>query len=472
MSFQILLVRYFKAGFQTDVYYLALNVVNFILVIFTGFITDLYIPIYNDIKVRNADECKKFVGGVIVLMTVLGLAISIMAAILSPILTKLFASGFSYEKIAFSAKIIRILSIIIFFNSMTQLVNATLNANLFVKITYLSNFIPTIFNLVSLLLFVKSYGIMAIIYSLVIASIVNFLVVFIYVLKKVEWKVANPFLQPDIRLLLKKNLPIRAGVFIYQLQGPISINVLSYFPFGYITLFTYASNMLNIVLKASTSALTAVLNFNLSNLFSRKELEEAKNLLLSTLKNNVILLMLVLLPLLILFKEVIKIFFIHKLTIDQIVLMDYFFISLIPYYFTLCIEAPFATATIVLKNVKRVVLAALAFIITYTILLKITMKYFGFYSIAFSLFFAEFHATSIYVRFIHKKFHVLTMNRIRMFSVCAIFIGLFMSINLLFREHLYYSFVCNFILMLVWLIWAKNKIIEAFQFIMKKGIVK
>ena len=51
--FQVIFVKKLGATFKTDAYYLSMTILQFVNFTVVGFITDLYIRIYNDIKVKD-----------------------------------------------------------------------------------------------------------------------------------------------------------------------------------------------------------------------------------------------------------------------------------------------------------------------------------------------------------------------------------------------------------------------------------
>jgi putative peptidoglycan lipid II flippase len=472
VAFQILLVRYFGAALQTDVYYLSLGIIQFINGTFAGFLTDLYIPIYNDVKVRSEEQSKKFTGAVFVLMLIIGLLISVIVFILAPYLVKLFASGFTPNKVAFSAKLVRILCIAIVFTSLTTVLNATLQANLFMSITYFTAIITPFSNLFALLFFAKQYGIEAVIYAMVFSSILNFLILLNYLKRKIGWEFSNPFIQADITYLLKQNIPIRAGNLIYLLKSPVTTNVLSYFPTGYITLFNYSDRILAIFFNITNSPILQILYAKASNLLSRKKIGELKSVLLSTIKSNTVLFIGVIIPTVVLFKEVFGFLFAQKVTPGQISVMYSLFLALIPFYLTLSFEMPFVNITFALKKGLKVLQIAIVFIILYSLFLLGGIKLLGIYIIPIALFFAQLYNTITYARFVNKNLHVIDLNMLKTIGKFSIFVALLLSLNAISRNHFLYSIYINLLLVLLWLIFTGKETITAFQFLTEKGEVK
>ena len=199
--FQVLLIRSFGATLQTDAYFLTIGITQFVNALFLGLTTDLFIPVYNEVKIKGKEESLKFTGTVFLLILFIGSFLAVIIYLIAPILVKIFATGFTEEKIIFSENLIKILSITVVFNALNGLMIAALNANLFMMTTYAAALtIPTLNN-IALIFFSKTHGLNALILSIVIGSVLNFLILFFYHFKKIGWKFSNPYGNPDIILL-------------------------------------------------------------------------------------------------------------------------------------------------------------------------------------------------------------------------------------------------------------------------------
>ena len=149
---QVLIVRFFGASDTTDIYYLILAITTFITGLSTGFLTDLFIPIYHDAKNRGREYATRLTGGVLTLSLLSGLFLTVVVYVVAPTFISIFASGFHTTKFDESVRMLRIVSFSIVFTSMTMILNSTLNANSFLLITYLTNLITPVFNVLALFL--------------------------------------------------------------------------------------------------------------------------------------------------------------------------------------------------------------------------------------------------------------------------------------------------------------------------------
>ena len=470
--FQVLLIRNFGATFQTDAYYLTIGIIQFVSAFFLGLTTDLFIPIYNDVKIKDKEESLKFTGAVFLLILIVGSIFAFIVYLIAPLLVKIFATGFVDERITFSAKLIRILSITIVFSSLNGLLLSALNANLFMKTTYAAALITPALNNIALIFFAKAYGLEAIIVSIVIGAILNFIVLFSYHFKKLGWSFSKPYRNPKITYLLRMNTVIRFAHSINSLKAPLTTNILSYFPLGYITLFSYTDKILNILFRITNSPMLRILFVQASNLLSKNKLEEIKSILKSTLKSNFLLFVGVLVPSIILFKQIFSIIFVNKLSFAEIDIMYSLFLFLIPYYLALTLELPFTNITIAMKRGTKVAEVAVVSIILYTLFLLFSIKFLRVYGITISMSCAQIYNTISYTKFIESRLKLFDKDLIKTFvlyvafGISLVFLNFFLKNDFLFQLYL------NFLVLCIWFFLIGKDIAFVFRLVTQKSFIK
>jgi putative peptidoglycan lipid II flippase len=472
LAFQVLLVKIFGAGLETDLYYLTIGIVQFVNVVFLGFLTDLYIPVYNDVKVKGEDRARKFAGAVLTLMLILSAFFSIFCLSLAPYLVKLFASGFNPEKITSAIKPLQILSLSIVFTSLSLVLNSTLQANLYMTVTYITALITPLFNLLSLLLFAKHFGINAIILSIVISSVTTFIILLIFQYKKLGVRFSNPFVHPDIGSLLKQNIPVRAGMLIYLFKGPITTNVLSFFPTGYITLVNYVTSILNTFIRVTNSPSNQVLYVKSSMLLSRNNIGELKDILFSTIKSNVVLFIGATMPAIILFKKVFGYLFSSKVTNEQLSIMFFLFLAFVPLYLIQSFEVPYTYVSMTMKEGKKIFKINAVYIVIYGILLLTGFYILDIYVIPFALFFAQLYNAISYSRLINRNLKIIDTSVLLTIGRLFLFVALLLGSNAILNNSPYYNLYVNLILISLWLFYLRKDLVTIFQFLTNRNFKK
>jgi len=340
------------------------------------------------------------------------------------------------------------------------------------SIVYASALITPLFNLLALIFFGRRYGIEPVIFAMILGSLSTFMVLFTYFVKNVGLIISNPFTNKDVRYLLKQNLPMRAGHLINQLKGPITTNALSYFPVGYITLFSYADKILNIILRITNSPTLNLLYVKASNLLSMKNPAEIRAILTSAIKSNLLLFVGVLLPTVIMFKKTFGMLFLNKLSVDEINIMYLLFLSLIPFYMTLSFELPFTNVTIAMKKSHKILKIGLVSLFLYAAFLMAGIKFLGIYAIPIAMLCAQLYNTAVYIRFVNGFLNVCDAMMVRTF---ALFAGLGISLvalNILLNYDFVFQLSLNLLIAGAWLLLVGKDIITILRFIMKRGEIK
>ncbi|MCS7180428.1 MAG: hypothetical protein NZ891_03650, partial [bacterium] len=340
LIFQFLLVRYFGISFFTDLYYLLTGLVMFLSTTPTSFILGLYIPIYNEMKVK--DKANEFTGALFFLIFFISTFISIIIFFFPELIIKIFASGFDLEKVRFASEILRILSLYPIFDSLSLLLNFTLQANFYMILPFFMRILTPFFSIISLLFFADIYGIKAVIFAKIFSSFFSFLIFLTFLLLKIPIKFTNPFSKiKEIWYLFKNSFTISLSGIIWDLKSPITTNVLSYFEPGYLTLFNYANRILNIFTEIINSPFLGVFYIEASKYISENNIKKIKERLILILRTNILLFIILLSFSLIIFKKFFLLIFYPKVLPFHIDLMYKIFLILIPYYSILIFESFF-----------------------------------------------------------------------------------------------------------------------------------
>lgn len=468
LAFQILIVRFFGAYLETDVYYLLIAIVQF-LNIFTGIILDLYIPFYNDIKAKEQKKANEFVGSMYSFIFIISSFFSILIFLFPHIFIKIFASGFNREKILFASSLLKILSISLIFNFINLLIDFTLKANFYLTFSFFMQIFPPLFNLFSLIFFSKIYGIKAIIYAMVFSSFFNFLFYNFYLFKKnkIKFKSFIKF-KKEIFLLVRQNIILKSGGIIWNLTSPITTNVLSYFPTGHLTLFVYSNRIISLLSDTINSPIFQVFYIKISKYLSEENIQKIKDLSNEIVKVSLILFIIPLFFILLIFKKLFLFLFYPKLGIEEINKMYLIFLSLIPYYIILCFESTFKNITICMKRVFKVLEIAIVYIIFYSLLIISTIKYMGIYALPFSLFFSQIYNTLSYYFYVDSKLKIMEKSVLKDVFELFLFVFIFLLLNLFFESKDGFRLFFNFLLALLFYFKKRKDILNSLSFLMQR----
>lgn len=469
---QVLIVRFFGASNATDIYYLILAITTFITGLSTGFLTDLFIPIYHDAKNRGREYATRLTGGVLTLSLLSGLFLTIVVYIFAPALISIFASGFHASKFNEAVRMLHIVSFSIVFTSLAMILNSTLNANSFLLVTYLTNLITPVFNVLALFLGGQQYGVASLMYSTVFASIAIFLIVFAYCKVKVGAKFSSPIGQKDLSYLLIKNVPVRAANIIYMLRGPLTTTVLSYFPAGFLTLYSYADKIITVLLGTTNSPLAQIYYIKSSELSSKKIYADIKTLLVETIRSSVILFGGMFFATAIVFQKVFGLLFEGRVPSGGVETMFLLFLSLFPFYYISLLGTELGMTALAMKKGRFPFYSSGTFIGILGISLFPLVRLVSVYGLPIGLAVGQIFAITVYVILLNSIHPLIDLDFFRV-QINTIGVALLMvAANFLLANSITIQISVSALLFLVWMLANGKNAINAMRFITAKGEIR
>lgn len=467
--FQLILIRFFGASENTDVFFLATAIIQFVGGILNGFLMDLFVPIYNEVKVESDREARRFVGAMVVLSGILSVAAAMLIYLASPLLVQMFASGFSESKRELATMAVRLLSVSIPFTTLMLLFNNTLNAHLTMSVTYWTNLLNPLFGICGVLVLAPSWGLAGILAAVVSASVVGACTLLFYASHRIPWSLSNPLQVSAVRRLLQQNVPVRVGSIVYSLRGLITTNVLSFFPTGSLTLFSYADKMLQTMFSATNSPVLQILYMKASSFLARSRTHDLVQLLKTTVRSNLALLVTVLLPATMLLDPVLTLLLGPKVTHEEIRTIILLFLSLIPFYLVLAFELPFVNITLAMKRGRKILQIALIFIVLYSVLLALGVRSFGLYALPAALLVAQMQNTVSYALIVQRSIPSLERDVQIDIAKVSLFVVLFLGVNIALSLEGISLFYANGIALVAWVLVAGKQTLASLRFIAARG---
>ena len=469
---QILIVRFFGASDSTDIYYLIITITTFVTGVSTGFLTDLFVPIYHDAKKRDARDAQRLTGGVLTLSLLSGVLLTVIVYVLAPLIVSVFASGFHTMKHDEAVSMLRIVSLSIVFTSMTMILNSTLNANSYLLVTYLTNLILPVFNVLALLLWGSRLGVAALMYAIVYASMLTFVIVFAHCKFKIGARFSNPLGQKDLSYLLVKNVPVRGANIIHMLRGPLTTTVLSYFPSGFLTLYSYADKIITVLLGTTNSPLAQIFYIKSSQFASQKRYPEIKELLIKTVKSSIMLFVGTVFATILVFQKVFGILFAGKVPAGGVGTMFLIFISLFPFYYVSLVGTELGMTALSLKKGRLAFYASGTFIAIFGFSLIPLVRSMSFYGLPLGLALAQIGAAVVYAISVNRVQPLIGREFIAVQVTTLIFSALMVAANVVeFHNHLL-QLATSAGIILLWILMEGRSVVSAMRFITAKGEIK
>jgi O-antigen/teichoic acid export membrane protein len=309
-------------------------------------------------------------------------------------------------------------------------------------------------------------------YSIDVASITIFAIVFVYCKVKVGAKFANPIGQKDLSYLLIKNVPVRTANMVQMLRGPLTTTVLSYFPAGFLTLYSYADKIMTTLLGTTNSPLAQFYYIRASELSSRKSYADIKPLLVETVRSSVILFGGMFFMTAIMFQKVFGLLFAGKVPSGGVETMFLLFLSLFPFYYISLIGTELGMTALSMKKGRFVFYSSGTFIVILGASLIPLVRVLSIYGLPIGLAAGQIFAVIVYAISISNLHPIIDFNFYRV-QMNTIAIALLMiAANFLSANSISVQIGASASLFLVWLLINGKSAVAAMRFMTTKGEVR
>jgi peptidoglycan biosynthesis protein MviN/MurJ (putative lipid II flippase) len=475
---QVLLVRMFGASLETDIFYLTVAIVQFAQAFVSGMFVDVFVPLYNEERTKGSSGAARFAGATLVLAALASTAIAALMVGSSNTLVTLFAGAFSSGKVDAAGRLLAILSLSVPFATTALVLDSILTANLIVRPHYWMTMMTPLFGVLAVWLLMPRYGLEAVVYALLIASVVNAVWLAAMATRKVGFTLVNPFRSPEVFRLVRQNTPIRLGTFVYMLKGPITTNILSFLPTGSITLFNYADKMFQALVGATTAPLFQYLYLKGSSLFTRLATTELKELLATSVSSSLALMLVAVVATSMFFKPVFSFLLGPKVTADELSLLFVLFVSLAPAYVMVTLTTPFETLTLVFKQGLRILRVHVGFVLLYGFFVVSGFSTLGMFAIPLALCLAQLHNAMMFGSSVRDRLRGFEdsgdpMHRTgRAILRSVLLLIAFVATNVMLREDYVAIALFNLALVFTWLMLERTTVRSAFAFLTRRGEVQ
>jgi putative peptidoglycan lipid II flippase len=305
------------AGTLADAYTTAYRIPNLLRrLVGEGAVSAAFIPVFSRyIADKKKDDAWEFANTMLTLITMFLTAVTVTGILLSPLVVRLFASGFADTpgKIELTATLNRIMFPYIFLISLSALTMGILNS--------FHKFGPSAFSPVVLNLTMIAFSFLGSLFgdvtrTLAVGVVVGGafqLAVQIPALRRIGWKVRFKlnFRHPGVRRVAKLMVPVIFGVGIVQVNVLVDTQFASYLEEGSVTAIYIADRVMELVLGGYAVAVSTVILPVLSRQAALKQIDELK----TTLNFATRLILFITLPatvgLVLLRREIIEVLFQH-----------------------------------------------------------------------------------------------------------------------------------------------------------------
>ena len=280
----LVLSNQYGASDSSDIYLMLLNIPIIIFATIGAAINTTYIPLYSEISYnRDEDQLLKFTNKVMNIILILCVILIIIFLINSEMLVKIFAMGFSGEKLEVSTRLTKVIILSLIFIGPNYLLTAFLNLkNIFI----IPAIVPIITNLLIIILIIFSKGNLTfLVIGTVFAYAVQIIILYYYS-RKNKYKVYLDFKLNDdnIKKMVWLVIPVLFGTAVAQLNEVIDRSLASTLGEGMLSCFTYSNRISSSLQILFVTSMITLIYPKMNLLYSSKKLEEFKELVTGSIK--------------------------------------------------------------------------------------------------------------------------------------------------------------------------------------------
>ena len=284
----------YGAGTLTDAYQIAYTIPYFLQAILGYALVTAVVPILTKHLVSNNKEEAWYVGSCAINITALGLfVITALGMIISAVLVKLLAPGFSAEEAALTAQLTRIMFPSVIFMGVGMVFTGIANASYKFGVAAFAPGFSNLIIIASVLIFASSVGIWGLAWGTLI-SFIGFFLIQIPVLWRIgfKYRLVLGLKHPDIRQIIRDILPIILGVAVNQICFAVNRIFASYLAEGSISCLNYSNKLMMLPIGIFVNAVAYAIYPSLSEMALTKNWHK----MAQTLKRGIGMVCLVAIP--------------------------------------------------------------------------------------------------------------------------------------------------------------------------------
>jgi len=293
----LLIARFFGAGFFTDVFFTAYKIPNILRSLAAeGALTSAFIPIYSDTLKESNNENQKFINSISLFMLIINFLICTLIFLNIETIISFFAPGFinNNEKFLLTIKLTKIMIPYLLFISLVSLTNSILSTHKIFSYQPKAQILMNIVTIIGIFLgsfFSKSEGIFILSYSILLGGAVQlcFAKGFLNKIKK-NILPKLPLITNFTKKFFVLFIPACIGASVYQLSSFLNTILGSLLKEGSISWLFYADRIYNLPIGIITISLASTLLPFLAKAKTDNSLTEFNNQLSKTLSIALIIL--------------------------------------------------------------------------------------------------------------------------------------------------------------------------------------
>lgn len=450
--FHVLLGRAFGISWELDCLFVSLTIVGFFGVL-NSFFTALLLPVFNEIRTQNESEAIEFADVIFKWSLLSGILGWIIVINFSPLIIKLFASGFDGRSVELSSGILRVLFIGYIFNGLVTSVSVVLNAFYFFSIPAITGLLSPLLNIAAIFVLIPEYGIKGVAISYVLSNVFQTILLMPYLFYKIKWRPTLSLYHVKLPELMRQSAKAVIGGFIWNLREVISRNIASNLGSGAISLLSYAEKIISILLQIVVTPISGVFYSRVSEFIAESRWDEVKRLLNKTLRVNVAITLFMSAAVIVFIKPALSILFLgSRFSTEDIDMIFYLLIIELLYLMVISFETFLVRIVYSIKLINIMTFNAAIGVVLYYALAVYFSKAFGIYGLALSLSLTQLLVCGLYIYFLKKQVNTLFIGAIEPIVKSLAFAITFAVLGLSFSKVLLKDIYVLLFLLPLWIL--------------------
>lgn len=252
----VLIAAKFGAGREMDIYFTAIVIPILVMGILSNALNFTLIPILTEQSLRGEQETNTLLCNLLSAGFLFTSFITLVGMLGATSLVRTITPGFSIEKTAETAHLLRILFPILIFTVMNEIFNSFYYTQKNFFLPSANKIIPPLITIIYIYLFYASLGIASLVFAMLAGSIVQMILLWGGLLKTRRFHYVFLFTlnHPSLRKVAHLITPLIFGMAIYRLTPIFDRFFLSGLPEGNIAHIGYATQLINFIYSLITAA--------------------------------------------------------------------------------------------------------------------------------------------------------------------------------------------------------------------------
>jgi len=277
----VIIAAHFGAGKDMDVFLAATTLPFFITNILSGSLNFTFIPVFAEYREKEPSEIWKVVSSFINLNTLAALAVCVIGLVLARPIMNTIAPGFSEDKLARSAELLRWLLPVIIFTAINELLASVYYSNQRFVIPSLNKVISPVLTMAYVLAFHANLSTKSIVLAMLTSSIVQASLLILGFARSGEFRYSFvlDYKHPGVIKIVKLMTPLVLGMLIYKATPMVDAFFLSSLPSGSLSHIGYAGKLIGAILLIIVSGISVSIFPAMSRYAAAHNLDALKGVL-------------------------------------------------------------------------------------------------------------------------------------------------------------------------------------------------